>query len=180
MNDYASKFFNGLTTFRSFAGPFFTPALPWLEFSAFILSIILSVFIIYFTVKSNMFVYRVDEFVDALVAGDVLLRRRTARGWKEIMRKARSQDPANWSAAIITADKILGDLLRLAGYRGGSIDDRLSVASADQITNLEEIKSAHALREKLIKDPSYALRREEMLEALRMYRATFKEFDLID
>ncbi len=180
MTDYVSKFFGDLIKFRSFGCNFFAPAMPWIELIAFTLSVIFIVLIVYCLSRSKQLMYQADEIWDTFLAGEKLLKRRTIRGWKNILKKMKSRDSAEWRAAIFEADRILGHTLRLAGYQGTSVHERLNAASIDAISNLEELKRAHTVRERLAKDSGVVLTREEALEIVRIYREGFRGLELID
>ena len=179
-SDYVQIFFRELTRIRSFAAIFLSPALPWIELAAFIISVIFVVMIIYSLAKSKRLMYEADEIWDTLFAGATLLRRRTMRGWKDILKKIKSPDPAEWRAAVFEADKILGHVLRLSGYKGANVEERLAAVPAGEIEHIDDLKRAHTARERLAEDPGKELSREEAFEIMRIYRDGFKELELID
>ena len=179
-SDYVQIFFRELTRVRSFGTAFLGPALPWVELAAFIISVFFVAMIVYSLMKSQQLMYEADEIWDTLFAGAKLLRRRTMRGWKDILKKIKSKDPADWRSAIFEADKILGHVLRLSGYKGASVEERLAAVPAGEIEHIDDLKRAHTARERLAEDPGKELSREEALEIVRIYRDGFKELELID
>jgi len=164
---------------RNWIGGFIGPALPWLELSAFFISGLLIWGIIYTAVRSNWLRYKVDDFVDAMNLSD-LGKRRTVRDWRAIVEEFKSNDPNEWKKAILEADKILGEILRLVGYRGSNVHERLSQVTPEFLPNIERLKTAHEIRERIQREPDFVLNHEEAREILREYAAAFRRLSLID
>lgn len=170
---------DSIIRFRSAAGAYVGPALPWLEFFGFVISALFIWGIVYTVTKSNWLVYKVDEWVDVLNAGD-LSRRRIVRGWKQILKRLQSPAVNDWKLAVLEADKILGDLLRLAGFEGQSIHERLEKVPPTVLSNIVDIKTAHGMRDKIRREPDFALSHDETQALIGIYAKAFKELDLID
>lgn len=164
---------------RAWIGEFMGPTLPWLELGAFFVSGLLIYGIIYTAVRSNWLRYKVDDFVDTMNLAD-LGKRRTLRYWREIIEKFKSGDPSEWKKSIMEADKILGEILRLAGYRGGNVHERLSQITPEFLPNIERLRAVHEIRDRISHEPDFVLNREETREILREYAAALRRLSLID
>lgn len=173
------KIIDFLLKIRDFTGGYLEPALPWLEFFAAVISILLIIGILYAGLRSNWFLYRVDEWTDFLGAGD-LSRRRTLRGWKQILKRLETEEVNNWKIAILEADKILGDILRLNGYQGNSVHERLAGVTPEVLPNIEELKEVHKIRDRIAHEPDFPLDQEETRRMIEVYSAAFRELGLID
>ena len=164
---------------REAVGNFLNPYLPWLEFAAALISILLLIGIIYTALRSNWLLYRVDEWADFLGAGD-LSRRRTLRGWKQILKRLKTDEVKNWKIAVLEADKILGEILRLNGYQGNSVHERLAPVTPEILPNIDELKEVHALRDRIVHEPDFLLEQEEAQRIIEVYATAFRELGLID
>lgn len=95
--------------------------------------------------------------------------------WEEIIRHARSDREAEWKLAVIEADKLVDDLLKLAGYQGETMGERLMSVEPGQFQNLNGLWEAHKIRNKLVHETGYFLRHAEAQRALQMYERALKE-----
>ena len=176
---FASSTIEAILKFRMAAERFVGPALPWLEFFAFVLSLLFIAGIIYSIVRSSWLVYKMDEWIDVLNAGD-LSKRRILRGWKQICERLLSPNPTDWKLAILEADKMLGDILRLAGFAGSTVHERLDKVPPTVLSVVAELRAVHRLRDRLAHEPDFALTQEEVARAVEIYKRAFQELNLID
>lgn len=102
----------------------------------------------------------------------------TAR-WQEVVRHLESPVEAQWRFAIIEADKLVDDILRRAGFPGGSMGERLTNASPGQLETLEGLWEAHKLRNRLAHDVGYFLRYTEAKRAIGQFEATLRELNAL-
>ena len=179
MPDFINRIIDSLLAGRTSAAKFLGPALPWLEFGAFIISVLFIFGIIYFVIRSQWLLMRVDEWIDFLGAGD-LTRRRTLRGWRQILKRLRAEDAQNWKLAILEADKILAELLRLIGFKGETVHERLQKVTPEMLPNIEELYQVHALRDRIVQEPDFKITHEEASRIIRIYARAFRELGLID
>lgn len=99
--------------------------------------------------------------------------------WEEVVRHSRSSHEAEWKLAIIEADKLVDDILKLAGYPGETMGDRLMSIEGGQLESLNGLWEAHKIRNKLVHETSYFLRFAEAQRALQLYARTLKELQAI-
>lgn len=99
--------------------------------------------------------------------------------WQEIMRHMDSDREAEWKFAIIEADKLINDSLRLAGYPGDTMGERLMNIEKSQLLSLEGLWEAHKIRNKLAHDVNYFLRYSEARRAIQFYENTLRELGVV-
>jgi len=174
-NQFIDIFLEG----RGRVGDIYQSALPYLEFGAFIFSVILLVAIVILIIRSERLTLWIDEKVDEYRIGS-LSQRRNTRAWKRILSKIRSDETDDWKKALEDADKIFGELLRVSGHKGRTIGDRLTQVLPGAIPNLELLKEAHQFREYMAQDKNYPVTHELALKYLGAYRDAFLEMGLID
>lgn len=141
-------------------------------------SISLLLGIIFFILKTRLLDDWFDNFID--IRGLDLSRRRSVKAWKQIQKRLRLGNENNLKLAFLEADKILEELLKMSGYKGETMDERLEKVGTAQISNIETLRQAHKLRHRLMTEPDYFLNQEQAEIAVSIYKQTFKEMGLLD
>ena len=162
-----------------FNGFIFEEYLPYFKLVSFLASSILFVIILYLIIKTNLIGYKIDSWVGT-ISIDKLHRRRTIRGWQEIQRRMKTGDEAQIKLAIIDADKILDETIKMIGYRGDTMADRLKQLSPAQLSNINSIWEVHKVRNRIVHDMDFSLTEHEAKIAISIYKQAFSELGLID
>lgn len=157
----------------------FDSYLPTIKFFSALISLLLLTFIIILVMKLNLFRAASKSYRDAFV-GDLVSKRRTVKIWKQIRDNLESNDPTRRKFAIIEADKTLDEILKLSGYVGENIGDRLKQVTTAQISNLDDIWAAHKIRNQIAHEPDYDLSQESAERAIKIYASAFRQLGLID
>lgn len=163
--------------FREITGVWLEPNLWWLKSLSVVISAIFLWGIFHITAKTNYFALKTEQFLNILGAGD-LPRHRAVKGWRQILRRLKSADPQQWKIAILEADHILNEILKMSGYLG-SMDDKLALINSAQLANIEQIKAAHKIAAQIGADPSFEILQETAYEVIEIYRQAFVELNLI-
>lgn len=100
------------------------------------------------------------------------------RRWQRIMRRLDMGNEAEYKLAIIEADSLLDEMLKRMRLAGETVDERLQKISPFMIANLEDLESAHQIRNSVVYDPDYRLGLSEARRVLLVYQKTFEELDL--
>ncbi len=140
---------------------------------------ILLVGIIYLISKLQFINYRVEIFMDAWSIGD-LNKHRSLRAWKHILKHLSGRKEERWKQAVLDADKVLDELLKISGYHGAHLTERLDNITSAQITNIDELRQAHETAKIIKKDPDFAFSKTEAEENVYIYRKVFKELRLLE
>jgi hypothetical protein len=106
-------------------------------------------------------------------------RHRMGKRWIAIKNAMDTEDPQNWRAAIIDADRMLDEVLTKIGYAGDNIDQRLQNILPEQFPSLEDAWRAHRVRDFLVADSSYPLSRKVADTTIEIYKNIFLETGLI-
>lgn len=99
--------------------------------------------------------------------------------WEEILRHMNSDREAEWKFAIIEADKLVDNSLKIAGYQGDTMGERLMNIDKDQFPNLDGLWEAHKIRNKLVHDVNYFLRYAEAKTAIQLYEKVLEELGIV-
>ena len=134
--------------------------------------------IIYIIIKINLFRDIFTGLAETYTLSSVD-KRRVLRAWLNVEKRARSRNEADIKLSVIEADKILDELLKVSGFRGEVMADRLGQVSSAQISNIDDIWRAHKLRNRLVHEPDFEIYNNQALELLNIYRVAFEEFGLL-
>lgn len=99
--------------------------------------------------------------------------------WEGIQKLANSENPSDWNMAILRADALLDDILRDLGYEGETVADRLKIVDPNKLKSLEQIWSAHRLRNIIAHDPVTQHMKETTNYAIKSYELAFKELEMM-
>jgi len=80
--------------------------------------------------------------------------------WKKIKQNFEKDDPVYWKLALLEAEKLMDEILIRMGLGPGTMDERLSRATVDEIPNLQDVIRARSLCQDIAKDPDYRLDKE--------------------
>lgn len=163
---------------RDFFTPFFEKNLIWLELGSLALSALFLWGIIHIISKTHYLEIKKEQFLDIL-GKDYLSKRRSLKGWLQIQKRLLSPDQNDWKLAILEADHILNEILKISGYLGARLEDKLDLITEAQLSNVDEIMNVHKIRDKISGDPSFAVTQEEAREIIDVYKKSFIELNLI-
>src|SRR3989344_2804737 len=140
----------------------FKPALSAIETIGLILSIGLGLVLVFVLLRLSRYweekAIMLREVVQPPKPGEDVYEIR----WHEVRRHIASQNDSEWKFAVIEADKIVDDVLRKTGYPG-------------EMQSLENLWSAHKLRNIIAHNPDYQVRYAEAHEAIQNYEKALKE-----
>lgn len=102
------------------------------------------------------------------------------RQWEHIRELANSKNPSDWNMAVLRADALLDDILRDLGYEGLTLAERLKIADPTKFSSLDNVWSAHRLRNMIAHDPLEQHTRETIIHALRSYDTAFKDLGMFE
>ena len=106
-------------------------------------------------------------------------KNKTVKQWGGIKDRLKSGNTSQYKAAILEADKMADKILAGIGYKGDNMGERLEKANQSQIDNLEELKKAHELRNRVIYEKNFAITKKEAKEAIDIYGEFLETFEII-
>jgi hypothetical protein len=134
-----------------------------------VLSLILLSFIIFAFVKTKwlkrMIIWDLQEFFSYRP----FILRKTEKEWQKIKARLGAEMESENKLAIIEADKTMDDILSQMGFEGTDLNEKLEKLTAGSLSNIEEVKEVHKIRNNIIHDPTYKLSAEEAKKALAIY-----------
>jgi len=165
---------------REFLGGILRPALPAIYIVSLLVTGILLWLTIYCISASQYVKSRViEKGMDYFGVGDVG-KYRQLRAWKHIIKRMKTNNPSNWKVAVLEADRLMDEILKSAGYRANTPDERFKQMEPHAFSSVDQIHEAHQIRNRVMREPDYTFAKEEALKVIRIYQQAFKENGLLD
>ena len=98
--------------------------------------------------------------------------------WKEINDLMNIKKEMNWKLAIIEADKLLDHVLKAFNFQGGTLGDRLKLASY-RFPHLKKVMWAHRVRNQIVHEANYHLRYGETKYVLKLYKKALQSLRVL-
>jgi hypothetical protein len=157
----------------------YTSHLPLLKTMGFFASCVFIGLTIFFAIRTGWIATRVNRVQDVILKSNVP-KKRSIKIWQRVQEHFYAGDDNSLKLAILEADKILDEALRLAGFRGESLGDRLKKLDESKLPNLQDVWEAHKLRNRLVHETDFKLNRNTAERALAIYEQSFKDLGLLD
>src|SRR3989344_8784105 len=148
MSDLIKGLMNIILDVRETVGGFIAPKLLIFQLLSLVISGVFVWLIIYCISRSGWLNKRIEDWMDYLGKGDVGKRRRL-RAWNQIIKRMRTDDLSNWKMAILEADRLMDDLLKAAGYRFDTADERFKQIKPEELSNAPQIQEVHRVRNRV-------------------------------
>lgn len=165
-------------------GKEFLFSIDWLKvlilvrFIFIITSIILFVGIIILIIKTNLLL-KTKQTIDLLTRPTTKTSGRLLKKWRKIEKRLKSSQEIEWKIALIEADKFFDNILKKMGYFGKNMSERLGQVSAEQISNIEEIKEVHRIRNEIVYKSDYRLSKPVAEKSIRAIKKALKELEVL-
>ncbi|MBI3632983.1 MAG: hypothetical protein HY226_01695 [Candidatus Vogelbacteria bacterium] len=100
--------------------------------------------------------------------------------WQDILDHMDSDNESQWKLALIDADKILEDALRVAGYDGATLGDRLKMAeSTGGFKSIQDAWEAHKVRNRIAHESGFVLTFREARRAIELYKVVLQDLHFL-
>jgi len=157
----------------------FGPYLPTVKFFSAVISLLFFTGIVILIFRLNLVGEKAREYSEAL-SGEAAGKKRTVKVWKEIVANLESGDPARRKYAVIEADKVLDELLKMSGYHGEDMGERLKQITSAQLSNIEDIWQAHKVRNRIAHESDFQVGASDAERIIDAYGRAFRQLKLID
>ena len=104
---------------------------------------------------------------------------KTKKKWREIENYFRKGTESEMKLAVVEADSLLDNILRIMSYPGKDFSARLEKINTNILENLEDIKKYHQIYSNIIHDPTYHLEFSVAEDALKAYRKALVDLDAL-
>ena len=151
----------------------------WFQFLGISISLIFLWFIIYVNVKMGLTEEKLVHWFDVLES-ESINQRRSLKAWRQIKKRLEVGGGNNLKLAVLESDRVLGEIFKMSGFPGNNLDERLANLDASEIPNIEELKQAHKLRNRIVSEPDFVLTQGETEIAVGIYKRAFVDLGLIE
>lgn len=107
-------------------------------------------------------------------------KKKLSSDWDKIMARLESGNESEYKVAIIEADNLIEDLVTRLGYKGSDTREKLESIPEGQIENIDRIKEAHEVRNRVIHEDDFSLSKEEARKVLEDFSELLRFFQVID
>ena len=146
------------------------------------ISVIVSVV---FFILAVQFMIRMDYFGGTKRYGMNLIRKHPSTSevmesmWKKVLKLISSKNPEDWKKAVLFADTIFDESLRIVGGKGKTIEERIQTVNTETIGSLEELSGLRATILHTLKEEQGLVSREDAKTILRAYRSALRRMSMI-
>lgn len=100
--------------------------------------------------------------------------------WGKILEKAKSDSSQVLTVVIIDADKLVDDVLRMLGFPGEHVAERLDKLGRSQtLKTIDSLWQAHRIRNNLVHATGFQISPRQAREVLNAYERFFKEIKVL-
>ncbi len=158
---------------------FFTGNLLVFKIISFLISAGLLALIVFFLINTETVSGPLDHLTDIFGFRDISSSR-ALRAWKQIKKRLKSGNEKEWKLAVIEADAVFDESLKIAGYTGKTFDERLEAANHVRFFNIsvEEIKQARKLKDRIASEPDFKISQNEAGVIVEIYKNACQELSL--
>jgi len=130
--------------------------------------------IIYFLVNSSYLKYQFVEDVTEFISWQAYGLREITNRWNKIKKRAENGIEAEYKLALIEADDFLNEMLEERGFKGDNFEELVNNAGKIMLPEMEEILSAHEIRNAIVYNPDYKIDLEQVKKILSVYENATK------
>lgn len=109
-----------------------------------------------------------------------LTKGKMQESWEESQERLKTSDPDEWKAAVLEVANMLGEILRIVGYKGETLGERLNNMLPNQLENLEQAKEANKIKNKIVQDEAFTITREEARQVTEAFGESLRYFEAIN
>jgi hypothetical protein len=168
--------FLGITDFIYFIS---SPELQDMLFPAKLIFVFFSMFflafIVYFMLNSSWLQYKFLEETTEFFSWKSYGLRQIAKQWNRIINRTESGLEADYKLAIIDAEDLLNETLENQGYEGKDFEDSIKKAGSLLEQNVNELLSAHEIRNSIVYNPDFKLSADVAKKTLEVYESAVNE-----
>lgn len=106
-------------------------------------------------------------------------KRKYAHRWQQIEKRLESENPSHYKVAVLEADRFADEVLQHVGYEGSNMGERLASLTPAQFTRSEDLKEAHAIRNRIVHEEDFTLEHAEAKRILGIYEDFFRDLELV-
>lgn len=108
----------------------------------------------------------------------LIKKNEATKKWESVEHRLDSDNASHYKVAILEADHFCDELLRESGFDGENMSERLANMHPGQLQSYEGLAAAHAIRNRIVNEPTFTLDREQAKDYLEKYKSLLLELEL--
>jgi len=125
------------------------------------------------------FKIKIKEAVEEAMEAGKLPKTKTQEEWDAIVSNADSNNQEDYKKAVILAEELFERILKIAGFSGENIEQRLKKISDDQLEFKEDIVWAYKLKNRISSDENFEVDHEEARRAVNIFQKALKKLNIL-
>ena len=152
-----------------------------IQLASGILCAVLFVAIVYLVIKSNVLGVKMEAYSEAFSQKSFTVpKKKMLKKWAEIQGRAQSTYEADYKLALLDADKLFDETLKIMGFDGKDMGERLKAVNSKQLRNIDDIWWAHKLRNQMVHETRSKTARGDVQRAIASFEKSLKELGTLD
>lgn len=99
--------------------------------------------------------------------------------WEKVMKRVNGSEESDWKVAVLEAAQMLDEVFKIVKYDGDTLGDKLENITSAQLDNLEEVKGANEVKNKIVQDEKFQITQEEAKKTVAIFGDALKFFEAI-
>lgn len=108
----------------------------------------------------------------------IIKQNEATKKWESVERRLESDNASHYKVAVLEADHFCNDLLKESGFDGENMSERLANIHPGQLQSYAGLSEAHAIRNRIVNEPTFTLDREQAKDYLEKYKGLLIELEL--
>ena len=122
-------------------------------------------------------------YLTVLIAGQEfpnITKGKLQKNWERILGLMESGDSRNWKIAILEVAQMLDEVLKTVRYPGDTLGDKLNGMVEVQLRNLEQVKEANKIKNRIVQDDGFEISKEEARRIIDIFADSLRFFEVIE
>lgn len=119
-----------------------------------------------------------EQFKQIEIAEESALDAKRAE-WDALVARLESDNPNDWRAAVIDADKLVDNILISIGYPGETMGERLKAIERSDFQSLNDVWEAHKIRNRIAHEADHQLSLRDARKAIAFYERALEELEYL-
>lgn len=127
---------------------------------------------------SRLINHSVEKLMDVFNV-KTIAKRRAIQAWRQVKERMARGTETNYKLAILEADRILDEVLKLMALPGQTMDERLSQVTTEHMAAIEQLRRAHQVARRITIDPEFTVDATLGREVIKTYADLFSEYGIV-
>lgn len=106
-------------------------------------------------------------------------KKKIKKRWFQIEERLKTNNQSQFKIAILEADSLADEMLFSIGYGGKNMKERLDLADANQVEEIDNLREGHEIRNKIIFDDNFNFDKAEAERVIGLYREFLENLEMI-